>query len=218
MKIGRGGGAPPCVATRNFAESIESGQCPKRELVFCVGALCLLLRAVAPMEGFAKNSKVVVLEIGRGFIACQSTTSQKIIPIFREYFTLKSKSGLEVTRKQYPLRLAYAITSRKCQGVTLDRCALDFSTNCFARGQLYVMLSRVRGKKNLLIYNPRYECDGDVFAENIAWRGALRKFGIDSAAVDPGIGSARERKLYLSSIIRKSGGARHADLDGAQFE
>ena len=44
----------PNVETRNFLEGIDSGQAPRHELSLCVGALCLLVRAISPMDVFAK--------------------------------------------------------------------------------------------------------------------------------------------------------------------
>lgn len=51
---------------------------------------------------------------------------------------------------QIPLRLAYAVTVHKSQGVTLKEAHVDIS-RCFARGQAYVALSRVTGLDGLTL-------------------------------------------------------------------
>lgn len=45
---------------------------------------------------------------------------------------------------QYPVKLAWAITVHKSQGMTLERFHLDLSTPPFIHGQLYVALSRAQ--------------------------------------------------------------------------
>ncbi|MGB2074584.1 MAG: ATP-dependent DNA helicase, partial [Henriciella sp.] len=70
--------------------------------------------------------------------------------------TKTNKIGREIvgTFKQVPLRLAYAVTIHKAQGLTLDKVFIDFDSGMFAHGQAYVAFSRASSLDGLEISRP----------------------------------------------------------------
>nr|WP_321442309.1 AAA family ATPase [uncultured Hyphomonas sp.] len=66
----------------------------------------------------------------------------------------KVKREVVGTFKQMPLRLAYAVTIHKAQGLTLDKVYIDFDHGMFAHGQTYVAFSRARTLEGLEISRP----------------------------------------------------------------
>ena len=63
----------------------------------------------------------------------------------------KTKKEVVGTFTQYPLRLAWAITVHKSQGLTFEKLYIDLRHGMFASGQLYVALSRVRSLDGLFL-------------------------------------------------------------------
>ena len=57
------------------------------------------------------------------------------------------------TFSQYPLRLAWAITIHKSQGLTFSKLIVD-AENAFVKGQVYVALSRATGIEGLVLSSP----------------------------------------------------------------
>lgn len=76
-------------------------------------------------------------------------SSVPIVPIRRTW----SAAGGQCSRLQLPLKLAWAVTIHKSQGLTLDKAVVNVGTKEFSSGLTFVACSRVRQLRDLL-FNP----------------------------------------------------------------
>ena len=73
-----------------------------------------------------------------------------ITPVRRNW----SSSGGQCSRLQLPLKLAWAVTIRKSQGLTLDKVVIDIGKKEFSCGLSFVACSRVRKLSDILFVPP----------------------------------------------------------------
>ncbi len=94
-------------------------------------------------QGFVNGSRGQVVEFQNGQPMVRLTGSGKTIRVEPHSWTLTEDGKKRAEVSQLPLRLAWAITIHKSQGMSLDAAEIDLGKS-FTPGMGYVALSRVR--------------------------------------------------------------------------
>ncbi|CAA6805291.1 MAG: putative helicase [uncultured Sulfurovum sp.] len=117
------------------------------ELTLKKGAMVIFIKN-NPEKFYVNGTTGMVVGFENDIPVVKTSTGQKI-RVVAEDWTLENDKGENVaTVSQMPLRLAWAITIHKSQGMTLDAVQIDLSQT-FEVGQGYVALSRIRNIEGL---------------------------------------------------------------------
>ncbi|KAI8523383.1 hypothetical protein RHMOL_Rhmol13G0069100 [Rhododendron molle] len=129
-----------------FLNSLNPFGLPPFKLDLKIGCPIILLRNIAPKVGLCNGTRLMVVRCGTRIIEAQILTRDKfgnLVSIPRISLTPSSSEfPFEMTRCQFPIRLAYAMTINKSQGQSVKFVGVDLCTSVFSHGQLYVALSR----------------------------------------------------------------------------
>lgn len=109
------------------------------------------------------------------------------------------------TFMQYPLKLAWALTIHKSQGLTFDRVTVDVGRGAFSGGQTYVALSRCRSLEGISLRSTINE--RDIFVSPVI-HNFSRTFN-DRQAVDNALASARADDAYREALTAFDAGDIH---------
>mgnify|MGYP006089928349 FL=1 len=97
-------------------------------------------RLLQMLQTSAERVLAPIIQFSNGRVAC--------VPPFEFFIGLGAKGS--VIRLQLPLKLAWALTVHKSQGMTLSRCMIQAS-DAFEFGQVYVALSRCVSSEGMWI-------------------------------------------------------------------
>lgn len=108
----------------------------------------------------------------------------------------KIEEELLGTYTQFPLKLAWAITVHKSQGLTFNKVNIDFTGGVFAGGQTYVALSRCTSLEGISLREPIRSTDIFVRAEVVQFARQYNNHGI----IDRALAESKADKEYHDAV------------------
>lgn len=134
----------------NFVETLKRSCMAAEDLVLKKGALVMFLKNNSEKKYVNGTLGTVVdFEKVTDYPVVQLLDGREII-VEPETWELRDGDVKRASLAQIPLRLAWAITVHKSQGMTLDAAKIDLR-RAFVEGMGYVALSRVRGLQTLTL-------------------------------------------------------------------
>ncbi|KAM3229140.1 hypothetical protein ACQJBY_060201 [Aegilops geniculata] len=139
-----------------FLNGLTPNGLPPHALKLKLNCPVILLRNIDPANGLCNGTRLVVRGFERNAIDAEIVIGQHagrrvflpripLCPCDNDMFPFKFK------RKQFPVRLSFAMTINKAQGQTIPIVGVYLPNPVFSHGQLYVALSRATTKRNIKI-------------------------------------------------------------------
>ena len=154
-------------------------------------------------KGYVNGTLGVVTNFAEGGFPTVRTREGRVIEAAPEEWRIDDRARTLAKISQIPLRLAWAITVHKSQGMSLDSAVMDLS-QAFEYGQGYVALSRVRSLKGLFLagFNERaLHVHPGVLKRDASFRSASAAAAAAFAAMPAG-----ELAALHKQFVQKSGG------------
>ena len=155
-----------------YLHSLEPAGLPPAHLRMKPGCPLILLRNLRPSDGLCNGTRMTLLRAMPRILEVRIMGGEHdgkvallpriaLIPSTEEGYTFQFK------RKQFPIKLAFAMTIHKAEGQSLRYVAVDLRVPVFSHGQLYVALSRATSAHRVKVLLPH---DAKNTTENVVYQ------------------------------------------------
>jgi hypothetical protein len=150
-------GSRPDVSIEFLRAQNPSGLPPAR-LELKIRAPVICLRNLFPREGLCNGTRIIITKLREYSIKIKIIGGQfhgkdRVIPRIT-LITDMGEDAWKHSRKQFPMRLYFAMTINKAQGQSLQKVSINLRQPVFTHSQFYVAFSRVTDVANLDVLLP----------------------------------------------------------------
>ncbi|CAK6952318.1 ATP-dependent DNA helicase PIF1 [Scomber scombrus] len=180
-----------------LVKTIDAHSPVSRLIQLKVGAQVMLTKNLDVARGLVNGARgvVVAFESGKPGLPRVRFLCGVTEVLKQERWVFKSGGGIHLSRQQLPLKLAWAISIHKSQGMTLD-CVEISLARVFESGQAYVALSRARSLEGLRVmdFDPSVvRADPDVL---LFYRKLRKERLLMQASMDEFVGSRNKENSW----------------------
>ncbi|XP_070157972.1 ATP-dependent DNA helicase PIF1-like [Polyergus mexicanus] len=120
-----------------YLNSLSPPSLPPHELRLRPNSIVILIRNLSINEDLCNGTRLMVIELADHLLKCKILTGDKaedIVFLNRITFYCENIYPFTFSRRQFPIKLAFAMTINKSQGQTFDRIGLDLRKDVFNHG------------------------------------------------------------------------------------
>ncbi|MEP0368988.1 MAG: AAA family ATPase [Cyclobacteriaceae bacterium] len=194
----------------NIVESLKQSVLAAPRIELKLDARVMFVRN-NPEKGYFNGTMGTIIDFDgeEGWPKVKTTEGRVIICKPEEWTVVDEKETILASYKQVPLRLAWAITVHKSQGMTLDGAEMDLSKT-FETGQGYVALSRLKtweGLKLKGINNNALAVDDLAFRADVRFKELSRDNENEALNI-----AIQDMKLRWANFIERCGGTNDEEV------
>ncbi|XP_026377984.1 ATP-dependent DNA helicase PIF1-like [Papaver somniferum] len=134
----------------------------------------MLLRNLDQVEGLCNGTRLIVTQLGETVIEAEILTGPGVGNTFfipRIVMTTPETSlPFILHRRQFPVRICYAMTINKSQGQGLPNVGVYLDNPVFSHGQLYVVVSRTTRRQGLKILIKKNGNEPEGYTQNVVYK------------------------------------------------
>ena len=131
-----------------ISKYLKNNNLLNNDLKLCIGAQVMLTYNVDIKNNLVNGTRAIIKKLNTNNVIIKTINDKEYIIDYVKYINDIDET---ITFEYMPIKIAYAISIHKSQGMTLDYIQIDLGNSIFANGMAYVALSRAKSLNSIVI-------------------------------------------------------------------